>query len=203
MEKKKHNRKLSNYLLDKKLQLRYVLFVTALSAVICGTLGYLIWQQADVATSIIRDQLAADPLMANVDIGSLENNDENLIFLDDFRLANLYFQEFARRYRAAGGTADLTVDAPEVAPDLLSRVRAFPNPAAMELLLQIDAPEDGVVRIGLHDVAGRILESREVPASAGTSREMSWDLSDRAAGIYFIRVSGAGIDERRRVALLR
>ena len=154
----------------------------------------------------VNDQLGTPGILtgsSNWSNSAQYSNDENLIFLDDFRLANLYFQEFARRYRAAGGTADLTVDAPEVAPDLLSRVRAFPNPAAMELLLQIDAPEDGVVRIGLHDVAGRILESREVPASAGTSREMSWDLSDRAAGIYFIRVSGAGIDERRRVALLR
>ena len=80
MSKNKHNRKLSNYLLDKKLQLRYVIFVTALSALICGTLGYLIWQQAAVATDIIREQLAADPLASEV-LGSLESKDQNLIFI--------------------------------------------------------------------------------------------------------------------------
>lgn len=80
MSKNKHNRKLSNYLLDKKLQLRYVLFVTALSALICGTLGYLIWQQASVATEIIGEQLAADPVLASQVMGSLESEDQMLIF---------------------------------------------------------------------------------------------------------------------------
>ena len=38
----KHQRKLSNYLLDKNLQLRYILLVTLLSAVISGALGYIV-----------------------------------------------------------------------------------------------------------------------------------------------------------------
>jgi len=38
-------RRWSNYLLDKRLQLRYVLMVTILSALISGSLGYLIYQQ--------------------------------------------------------------------------------------------------------------------------------------------------------------
>ncbi len=79
MSKNKHGRKISNYLIDKKLQLRYVVFVTALSAVICGTLGFLIWQQADVATNIIREQLADAPGMADEVIRSLKSEDQNLI----------------------------------------------------------------------------------------------------------------------------
>lgn len=79
MAKNKPKRKLSNYLLDKKLQLRYVIFVTALSAVICGTLGYLIWQQADVATNTIRQQLSESPEMAEEVIASLQSKDQNLI----------------------------------------------------------------------------------------------------------------------------
>ena len=35
----------SNYLLNKSLQLRYVALVTALSAIITGSLGFLIWRQ--------------------------------------------------------------------------------------------------------------------------------------------------------------
>ncbi|MCP4446189.1 MAG: hypothetical protein GY811_12710 [Myxococcales bacterium] len=80
MSKKKHNRKISNYLIDKKLQLRYVIFVTTLSALICGMLGFLIWQQADVATNIIREQLADAPDMADEVIRSLKSEDQNLIF---------------------------------------------------------------------------------------------------------------------------
>lgn len=46
-------RRLSNYLLDKRLQLRYVAFVTVLSAIISGSLGYLIYKQEDKASSTI------------------------------------------------------------------------------------------------------------------------------------------------------
>jgi methyl-accepting chemotaxis protein len=52
----KHQRKLSNYLIDKNLQLRYILLVTLLSAVISGALGYMIYDQSRLASeSIERD----------------------------------------------------------------------------------------------------------------------------------------------------
>jgi ABC-type multidrug transport system fused ATPase/permease subunit len=52
----KHQRKLSNYLLDKNLQLRYILLVTLLSALISGALGYMIYAQSRLASeSIERD----------------------------------------------------------------------------------------------------------------------------------------------------
>jgi len=46
-------------LLDKKLQLRYVLLVTILSGVIAGALGYLIYQQKRAASESIEKDLAA------------------------------------------------------------------------------------------------------------------------------------------------
>jgi hypothetical protein len=55
----RHKRKLSNYLLDKKLQLRYILLVTILSGVIAGSLGYLIYQQRHAASAAIEGDLAA------------------------------------------------------------------------------------------------------------------------------------------------
>ena len=48
-----YRRRLSNYLLNKRLQLRYVGIVMILSAVLSGTLGYLIWQQESQASSQI------------------------------------------------------------------------------------------------------------------------------------------------------
>jgi hypothetical protein len=50
------NRKLSNFLLDRKLQLRYVLFVTVLSGLIVGVLGYMIYKQRNEGS----EQLATD-----------------------------------------------------------------------------------------------------------------------------------------------
>jgi len=52
-------RKLSNYMLDKKLQLRYVLLVSILSAVIAGALGYMIYDQRRTASESIERDLQA------------------------------------------------------------------------------------------------------------------------------------------------
>jgi hypothetical protein len=54
----KYKRKLANYLLDKKLQLRYVLVVTILSGVIAGALGFMIYQQRRAASESIEKDLA-------------------------------------------------------------------------------------------------------------------------------------------------
>lgn len=55
----RYKRRLSNYLLDKGLQLRYILLVTMLSGVISGSLGYLIYQQRHAASESIERDLAA------------------------------------------------------------------------------------------------------------------------------------------------
>ena len=55
----KHQRKLSNYLLDKNLQLRYILLVTILSALISGALGYMIYDQRRTASESIERDLQA------------------------------------------------------------------------------------------------------------------------------------------------
>lgn len=55
----KYKRKLSNYLLDKQLQLRYVLVVTLLSGLIAGSLGFLIYQQNREASKSIEKDLNA------------------------------------------------------------------------------------------------------------------------------------------------
>jgi hypothetical protein len=58
-----HRRKLGNFLLNKSLQLRYVILVTTLSAIIAGTLGYLIWrQEADASAHVMEafDSLGMD-----------------------------------------------------------------------------------------------------------------------------------------------
>jgi hypothetical protein len=46
-----YKRQIRHYLIDRKLQGRYVLFVTLLSAVLAGALGYLIYRQEHMASA--------------------------------------------------------------------------------------------------------------------------------------------------------
>jgi len=78
-------RKLSNYLLNKSLQLRYVAFVTVMSAVISGALGYLIWrQEADASAYILQaydgDQVfSKDAELRGAISDRLQSGDDQLI----------------------------------------------------------------------------------------------------------------------------
>jgi hypothetical protein len=54
----KHKRHFSNYLLDKRLQLRYVLLVTLLSAAISAVLGVMIYHQMRLASEDVRANMA-------------------------------------------------------------------------------------------------------------------------------------------------
>jgi methyl-accepting chemotaxis protein len=77
-----YKRKLSNYLLDKRLQLRYVLFVTILSGIIAGALGYLIYSQSATASDSIARAMD-DPLFAEVKqtaIAELHSEDRILVY---------------------------------------------------------------------------------------------------------------------------
>jgi phosphatidylserine/phosphatidylglycerophosphate/cardiolipin synthase-like enzyme len=130
-------------------------------------------------------------------------NDENIIMVEDFRIANLYYQEFAARYHASGGTADLTVDAPDGVIPSSSEAEVFPNPATSTVTVRFTSPIAGRVTIALHDVQGRLIEQRETdPISAG-ARVVEIDFDRYPTGIYFLRISGAGIDQQRRITVVR
>ena len=55
--RQRYKRRLSNYLIDKKLQLRYILVVTILSGIIAGSLGFMIYDQRAQSTQSIEDDL--------------------------------------------------------------------------------------------------------------------------------------------------
>ncbi len=76
-----YKRKLSNYLLDAKLQLPYLLFVTILSGVIAGALGWLIYNQRHTASaSIVKDLELLSPTEFNEVANGLESDDRWLIY---------------------------------------------------------------------------------------------------------------------------
>ena len=83
MAKRNHPpRKLSNYLLNKSLQLRYVAFVTVMSAVISGALGYLIWrQEADASNYVLQafDAFTKDAELRGAISERLQSGDDRLI----------------------------------------------------------------------------------------------------------------------------
>ena len=69
----RYKRKLSNYLIDKKLQLRYVMLVTILSAIIAGSLGTLIYKLRHTAS----DKINSDLITLKEQFGDRQTEDLN------------------------------------------------------------------------------------------------------------------------------
>lgn len=93
-----YKRKLSNYLLDKKLQLRYVLLVTILSGLIAGALGYLIYLQRHAASESI-----------NSDLATLTQGDSRFADLQDQLADQMQSQDRALVYKMVGVGIGLVV----------------------------------------------------------------------------------------------
>lgn len=86
-----YKRKLGNFMLDKKLQLRYVLLVTVLSALISASLGYLIYHQRHSASESIERDLAA-----------LTHNDASLAEFQDQVADDMASDDRALVYKMVG-----------------------------------------------------------------------------------------------------
>jgi hypothetical protein len=74
-------RKISNFLLDRQLQLRYILLVTVLSGVISGSLGYMIHLQRAQAVESLERQLSDEPESVRVQtMEKLESENQVAIY---------------------------------------------------------------------------------------------------------------------------
>ena len=130
-------------------------------------------------------------------------NDENTLVFHDARIANLYTQEFAMRYRNSGGLADLQVVGvgDKTLAGGLRLSSPYPNPAAGGAVVEFALP-GGVspgqkMSLKLYDLQGRLVKTLvEGPAVAGPQRVSvraeDGDGVDLASGVYFLRLEAQG-----------
>ena len=139
-------------------------------------------------------------------------NDENTIFIQNDRIANLYMQEFAARYEEAGGSDDLMVvtsteneDAIADRPERFELDQNYPNPFNPVTTISFTLPESDEVNVAVYDVLGRevttLLDGESL--QAGT-HEVQFDGSGVSSGVYLYRVSlDSGQQLTRRMTLVK
>lgn len=89
---------------------------------------------------------------------------------------------------------DISVDEEELA----SSLNIFPNPTQDVVNVVIDNPASNDYSIELIDALGRVIEERDLDNARGRS-EVKFDLSNRAQGIYLLRVRTGNAAVTRRV----
>lgn len=126
-----------------------------------------------------------------------EANDENTLFLYSADVTNQFLQEFAERYREAGGEGGFEVALEElpVTGDLAFSLSGnYPNPFATTTTFEYSLGAASSVRVVVYDVLGReVARVLEAEQPAGAYR-VTFDASHLASGIYLYRVEAASAE---------
>lgn len=122
--------------------------------------------------------------------GAEDVNDENTLIIHNAGIANMFVQEFGKRWceiKGAGNCA-LTFPAPPVAVEVVQGVedaalQVYPNPTSAWLNYALESPAASTVSLYLYAADGRLLQQQ---TDAPTLGQVS--LQDYPAGLYLLRV---------------
>ena len=103
------------------------------------------------------------------------------------------------------------VEGPADAAPLIDAIHLFqnqPNPFSPQTRIGFEVPEAGRVEVGIYSVQGRLIRTLVDRELATGPHEVVWDGQDQAGkkvpgGVYFYSLRGPGIEESRRMILLR
>ena len=128
------------------------------------------------------DNTSSDPLVLtgshNWSNTANQKNDENTVIVHDATIANIYFQEWIKRYTLCGGVLGTTSYWQTTKDELV----LFPNPATTSLIVSQGEAQGAGETIRIYDFAGRILQCYNL-----TGQMMSIDISSLPHGIYFLQ----------------
>ena len=79
-----------------------------------------------------------------------------------------------------------------------TKVGIYPNPANDQVTLSLHGL-DGIVYVEIIDISGRKLHQMTIELQKSSYSENRLDLKDYPVGMYFIKISGAGVDTVKRV----
>ncbi len=150
------------------------------------------------------------------------SNSENTLIILNNRIANEYLQEFAARYKEAGGTGNIVVgvetsDATSVFGELsFSLEQNYPNPFNPATVIRYSIPVGAIHESPLH-VTLKVFNAlgQEVAELVNDVRpvgrhQVKWESTNAASGVYFYRLEAAALDrsgrrfvETKRMLLLK
>jgi hypothetical protein len=114
-----------------------------------------------------------------------DRNDENTLIIHDPTLANVYYQEFNKRFSASGGPVGL--QPVEITADTWT---LFPVPAREELNLRYEGTGTLEARIRIFNLNGQQIMETTSPVSPGI---ISLAVpSGTPSGIYLLRIEAEG-----------
>jgi phosphatidylserine/phosphatidylglycerophosphate/cardiolipin synthase-like enzyme len=137
--------------------------------------------------TLIVDQsnVSSDPLVLagshNWSTAAETKNDENTLVIHDDTIANIYYQEFIKRFTESGGTITGVNEANEAS------YLVYPNPANDKLNIVCHSNKQGNVLVSLKDLTGKLIYNSSINAT-GNQSKIELNTSTYSAGSYILTI---------------
>jgi phosphatidylserine/phosphatidylglycerophosphate/cardiolipin synthase-like enzyme len=128
-----------------------------------------------------------------------QRNDENILIIQSADIANQYLQEFAERYREAGGEYLALAEKRDCRPNTEDiRLSTQPNPFATVTRLEaIGTSENTKTNLTIYDASGRLVKSVELETN---NYQLGAGLK---AGVYFLRLKAEEYSTIKKIIKIR
>jgi phosphatidylserine/phosphatidylglycerophosphate/cardiolipin synthase-like enzyme len=129
-------------------------------------------------------------------------NDENMLMVYSPRIANLYVQEWYKRYRISGGTAVIGIEqiSSEI-PNKFELKQNYPNPFNPSTSIQYSVAKNSSIMLKVYDVTGKAVQTLVNENQTTGVYKVSMKALNMASGVYFyvLEADGVRIDSKKMI----
>ncbi|MBN1634622.1 MAG: T9SS type A sorting domain-containing protein [Ignavibacteria bacterium] len=129
-------------------------------------------------------------------------NDEGIIFIYDSLIANLYFQEFAKRITDAGGSVGIENIANEI-PSGYMLEQNYPNPFNTVTKIEFDIPVSENVTLVIYDGLGREVKRIVNQFLMPGKYAVNFSAENLSSGIYYYKMTSGNFQKVKKMILLK
>jgi phosphatidylserine/phosphatidylglycerophosphate/cardiolipin synthase-like enzyme len=125
------------------------------------------------------------------------SNNENTLIIQSNRIANQYLQEFAARYKEAGGADNIVVgieNTERPVPSSFSLSQNYPNPFNPETAISYQLIANSFVKLVVFDLLGREVSTLVNDIQHAGTHIVRCDASALPSGVYFYRLTARRTD---------
>ncbi|KXK41427.1 MAG: peptidase S8/S53 subtilisin kexin sedolisin [Chlorobi bacterium OLB5] len=130
------------------------------------------------------------------------SNDENAVFVYSARVANLYVQEWYKRYKVSGGTAVIGLEqiSAEV-PEAFELKQNYPNPFNPNTSIEYKVAKQSSIMLKVFDITGKEVQVLVNENQQAGIYRVNMKALNMASGVYFyvLESDGLRIDTKKMV----
>lgn len=130
------------------------------------------------------------------------SNDENALFVFSPRVANLYLQEWYKRYKVSGGVAVIGLEQISTETPLSFELKQnYPNPFNPTTAIEYSLPKSSSVLLKIFDVTGKVVQTLVNENQTAGTYKATMTALNMASGVYFysLEADGVRIDSKKMI----